>query len=89
MSNFLDRLFHRKDDAAAHRDMDRAYVSDYSRFIGQFLEKHPEALAEQHDGWRIYWDKQVDQAALEKAEQDKVPDDGYGFYSSAWTDHKH
>ena len=44
--------------------------------------------------WAFFWQsgcyarlkkKTESLAALEKARQDSVPDDGYGFYSSAWT----
>ena len=68
--------------------MDRAYVSDFTHFIDHFLEDHPKEVKEQRTGWRIYWDKQLDLQALEKAGQDSVPDDGYGFYASAF-DHSH
>lgn len=64
--------------------MDRAYVSEFTSFINHFLEEHPEVQKDQHEGWRIYWDRQVDLKAVDAAEHDKVPDDGYGFYAGAW-----
>lgn len=67
--------------------MDRHYVSEFTAFINRYLEEHPEVEKDQHRGWRIWWDKQLDLKALEDAEKDNVPDDGYGYYASAW--HKH
>lgn len=64
--------------------MNRAYVSEYTLFMNRFLEEHPEAVDDQRVGRAIYWDRQVDLAALERAEKDSVPQDGYGFYYSAW-----
>jgi len=67
--------------------MDRGFVSDFTRFIDRFVEEHPEVAEEQRRGRLIYWDKKVDRAALAKAGEDSVPDDGYGFYASAF-DHR-
>lgn len=89
MSNFFTRLYPRPSDEQAPGIMDRHYVSEFTRFIDQFVEQHPEVLKDQHDGRLLYWDKHLDLAALEKAEKDSVPDDGYGFYFSAWTKREH
>ncbi|HEX6734313.1 MAG TPA: DUF3460 family protein [Azonexus sp.] len=69
--------------------MDRAYVSEFTRFIDDFLHEHPEAVRDRKTGFRIYWDKRVDLAAEEKARQDSVPDDGYGFHGPAWRRPQH
>lgn len=63
--------------------MDREYVSEFTVFMNHYLEDHPEAVKEQHVGWRIYWDHKIDLADQDRAVKDSVPDDGYGFYSSA------
>lgn len=89
MNSFFDRLFHPGHRAPPSGEMDRQYVSDHTHFIDQFLEQHPEVVADQHDGRMIYWEKIVDQKDLERAEKDAVPDDGYGFYASAWCGAKH
>lgn len=81
LADFFGRLLH--PHATPHK-MDRAYVSDFTHFIDHYLEAHPQELKEQHDGWRIYWEKKVDFDEWKKAEEDTVPDDGYGFYASAW-----
>lgn len=81
----MNRLFARwrRRDATASQ-MDRAYVSEFTHFIDDFLRDHPETVGDQKTGYRIYWDKQIDLTAEAKARTDTVPDDGYGFYSSAW-----
>ncbi|WP_205629835.1 DUF3460 family protein [Dechloromonas denitrificans] len=81
MNNFFNSLFHPYGDKSGHGVMDRGFVSNHTRFIDHFLEEHPEVVKDQHKGWHIYWDKQVDQVAQKKAELDSVPDDGYGFHS--------
>lgn len=65
-----------------HRD--KAYVSEFEKFINHFLEEHPEVLEDQRTGRAIYWDRKVDLTAQDKAEKDMVPDDHYGFDYSAW-----
>lgn len=66
-------------------DKGRAYVSEFEQFMNGFLEHHPEILEDQRQGRLIHWDHNVDLAAQEKAAQDSVPEDGYGFYYQAWT----
>lgn len=85
----FSRLFHKGESGPAHGAVDRAFVSDYTRFIEHYLEEHPEVRDDQHDGRLIYWDKKVDLVAQKKAELDTVPDDGYGFNNWAWTHGKH
>lgn len=89
MNSFFDRLFHPGRRAPPSGQLDRQYVSDHTRFIDQFLALHPEVVSDQHDGRLIYWEKIIDQKALARAEQDIVPDDGYGFYAAAWRGAKH
>ncbi|MBU1366077.1 MAG: DUF3460 family protein [Gammaproteobacteria bacterium] len=89
MSTFISRLFNLDSAEPPAGEIDRGYVSEYTHFIDQFLVDHPEALVDQHDGRLLYWDKKVDLADLEKAEQDRAEADGYGFYKSAWRAIKH
>lgn len=86
MNNFVTRLFRGMRGHEAPGKMDRAYVSEFTQFIDHYLEEHPDVVKDQHVGRLIYWEKEVDLAAQEKAETDVVPDDGYGFYASAWND---
>lgn len=82
MNNFISRIFRTKRGWLPHATIDRNFVSDHTRFIDHYLQEHREAVAEQHTGWRIYWDKIIDLDAQKKAETDSVPDDNYGFRSS-------
>jgi len=59
--------------------MDRIYVSEFTQFIDRYLAEHPEVVEDQRRGWEIYWDRNVDQAALKEAEEDSVPFDAYEF----------
>lgn len=87
MSGFFDKLancacsFRIPGDP---RKVDTGYVSEFTDFIDHYLVDHPEVVADQHDGRLLYWDKRVDLGEQAKAERDSVPDDGYGFYVSAW-----
>ena len=81
MNNFFSSLLHPAGDKTGHGVMDRSFVSNHTRFIGDFLKEHPEVVKDQRKGWHIYWDKKVDLLAQKKAEIDSVPDDGYGFHS--------
>jgi hypothetical protein len=89
MSNFFHRLLHPESRNQAPGVMDRNYVSDYTRFIDQFIQEHPDVLEEQRSGRLLYWEKRVDLVAQKKAEMDTVPSDGYGFYNSAWSSKNH
>ncbi len=57
--------------------MQGAYVSEFTRFMDKFLKEHPEVVEDQQRGWNIFWDKEVDPAAISKAEEDSVPFDDY------------
>jgi len=59
--------------------MDKAYVSEFTVFMSQFLEQHPEVVKDQQRGWDFGWRPQVDPVAQQEAEQDRAPDDAYGF----------
>ena len=44
------------------------YVSDFDRFITDFMAQHPEVEASQTEGWYTYWDHNVDLDELEPRE---------------------
>lgn len=89
MTGFLARLFGTS-AGKGHGRMDRAYVSEFTSFIDGYLAEHPEVVKDQWIGREIYWDKKVDLPAIEQAERDQVPIDGYGFDYSVWgRDRKH
>jgi hypothetical protein len=60
--------------------MDRDYVSEFTRFMNQYLAQHPEVVKDQQRGWNFGWHPEfVDPVAQQEAEADRVPDDTYGF----------
>lgn len=84
MSGIVSRMFNA---ASSHASggMDRGYVSEFTRFMDQYLVDHPEVTTDKRVGFRLYWDKLLDFKALARAKQDTVPDDGYGFHPTEWT----
>ncbi|HYP67378.1 MAG TPA: DUF3460 family protein [Thiobacillaceae bacterium] len=59
--------------------MEKSYVSEFTVFMNHYLEEHPEVVEDQQRGWNIYWNHEVDFEELKEAEEDRVPDDSYGF----------
>jgi hypothetical protein len=49
--------------------MDSAYVSEFTLFMNQFLEQHPEVVKDQQRGWNFSWRPEIDQIA--RPEQDQ------------------
>ena len=90
MNNVYTKLFgklsRRFGGHGAGGEVDRAYISEFTGFIDQYLKVHPEVVKDQWVGREIYWDKKVDFVDEKKAVEDQVPEDGYGFYYSAWLD---
>lgn len=58
---------------------DVEYVSEFERFMNDYLKQHPEVVVDQYRGRDIYWDKSVDFEAMKQAAEDSVPIDG-GYY---------
>jgi hypothetical protein len=84
MNNFIARLFHNEGASVGCKNVDRTYVSEYTKFINDFLAHHPEVLKDQWIGREIYWDRRVDFAELAKSATDQVPDGAYGFSWRNW-----
>ncbi len=59
--------------------MEKGYVSDFTVFMNRYLKEHPEVVEDQQRGWNIYWNHAVDFEELKEAEEDRAPDDTYGF----------
>jgi hypothetical protein len=60
--------------------MNRDYVSEFTLFIDQYLEQHPEVVEAQRCGWDFGWHTAwFDPQAAREAAEDSVPDDLYGF----------
>ena len=50
-----------------------SYVSEFTCFMQDFVQAHPEVIADQRRGWNIHWDHQVDFDELERGEHDSLP----------------
>ncbi len=84
MSNFLDRLFRIKHEQDAPGKIERAYVSETTKFLNQFLDEHPEIVEDQRTGRALLWDRKVDIAAQELAAKEREPDNAYGYSHAEW-----
>ena len=54
MTDFLQRVF---DFLAGRSGYRETYVSDCTRFIQDYLARHPEEIESQRQGRAIWWDK--------------------------------
>lgn len=59
--------------------MHQAYVSEYERFMAQFMAEHPLEHLRQRDGWRSFWEVEITPADLEPHPETLARDDQYGF----------
>lgn len=64
--------------------MGKAYVSEFTKFMNQYLDEHPEVVEDQRRGWEFFWKAKVDLMAPEITRDDVAPDDSYGYAWSAW-----
>lgn len=55
------------------------YESDHTKFMREWLTKHPEQVEEQKKGRALWWDKPQDLEAQERARQSKVPQKSYYY----------
>jgi len=55
------------------------YVSEHTRFINEWLEKHPEAREEQRKGRALWWDKPQDEALNRGFARARVPQKPYYY----------
>jgi len=64
--------------------MAKGYVSDFSKFMNQYLEEHPEVVEEKKRGWASFWQRKTEIRAPEITKDDIAQDDSYGYAWSAW-----
>ena len=64
--------------------MGKPYVSEFTKFMNQYLDEHPEVVEEQKRGWASFWQLKAEIRAPEKTREDIAPDDSYGYSWSAW-----
>lgn len=56
-----------------------AYVSEHTKFMQEWLEKHPEQIEEQKKGRALWWDKPQDVATQAEYTAAKVPTRSYYY----------
>lgn len=55
------------------------YESEHTKFIREWLEKHPQELEEQRKGRALWWDKPQDVEAQARLDESKVPSKAYYY----------
>ena len=56
------------------------YESEHTRFMREWLEKHPQELAEQRMGRALWWDKAPQDAdTLQRLAEARVPQKAYYY----------
>jgi hypothetical protein len=61
-------------------DAHTGYVSDFEKFMGQFLDEHPAVVDSQRDGWRIFWDHKIDPEDLQRGYEQTLPVKPYPYF---------
>lgn len=60
--------------------IDRHYVSEFTAFMNDYLDKHPEVVADQARGRAIYWDRKLNFDELKKEAEDSAPAEPYAYF---------
>ncbi|MBI4754096.1 MAG: DUF3460 family protein [Betaproteobacteria bacterium] len=58
------------------------YESEITRFLRDFLEKHPEQVEEQRKGRALWWDKPQTPETLRRDRESRVPEKAYSYQSN-------
>lgn len=58
------------------------YESDHTRFMREWMQKHPEQVEEQKKGRALWWDKPQDQETLQRNRAARVPQPSYVYFSN-------
>ena len=58
----------------------KPYESDTTRFIRDFLQKHPEVVDKQRTARSTWWDRPQNREQLKKFEEARVPKKPYEYY---------
>jgi hypothetical protein len=55
------------------------YVSEFSKFLNDYMAGHPNVERDQQRGWYIWWDHRVSFDELDRERKDTVPDPPYHY----------
>jgi hypothetical protein len=60
----------------------RHYVSDHTRFISELLARRPELVRQQQEGRAIWWDKQPEELACRREQDEgRVAQGAYVYFN--------
>lgn len=59
---------------------DPSYVSEFAEFMKEYLDRHPEIVADQYRGRAIWWDKPADFKMMAESDKDSVPVNSYYYF---------
>lgn len=59
------------------------YESEITKFLRDFLEKHPEEVEEQRKGRALWWDKPQTLETLRRNRESRVPQKSYARQSNS------
>jgi hypothetical protein len=57
------------------------YESEHTKFMRDWMERHPEQIEEQRKGRALWWDKPQDLDAQRRVNESKVPQRAYYYQS--------
>lgn len=60
----------------------KAYESDFTRFMREFLNQHPEEIQEQRRGRALWWDKPQQVEEQKAYREARVPQKPYYYQSN-------
>jgi len=64
--------------------MATGYVSDFTKFINQYLDEHLEVVEVKKQGYASFWQSKAEIRASEITRDAIAPNDSYGYVWSAW-----
>lgn len=62
-----------------YKPFDSGYVSDFDQFMHDYLDRHPDVVEDQREGWYIWWDHRVDLDELERQRKADLPVKAYQY----------
>jgi hypothetical protein len=57
------------------------YESEHTKFMRDWMERHPEQIEEQKKGRALWWDKPQDLDTQRRIQESKVPQSAYYYQS--------
>lgn len=58
-----------------------AYVSDFTRFMNDWLAQHPEEQQVRQEGRALWWDKPQDEASRKSQQESRIAQQPYPYFT--------